>query len=214
MPDTLPATATASATADAALRSRARSVIPGGLWGHLNAERLPEGYPQVFARAEGAHLWDVDGRRFIDFMCSWGPIILGHHHPAVDQAARRQAELGDTMNGPAPVLVDLAELLVETIPHADWCLFAKNGADATTTCVTTARAGTGRRKGLVARGSYHGAVPWCTPSLAGLAEADRAHLIAFEYNDVASLEQAAAQAGDDLVAVLVSAFRHDISRTL
>src|SRR3954447_374550 len=126
MPDILPA------TADAALRTRARRVIPGGLWGHLSAERLPEGYPQFFARAEGAHLWDVDGRRFVDLMCSWGPIILGHHHPAVEEAARRQAALGDCMNGPAPVLVQLAELLVETVAHADWCLFAKNGADATT----------------------------------------------------------------------------------
>src|SRR3954453_13374087 len=139
MPDTLPA------SADAALRRRAGRVIPGGLWGHLNAERLPPGYPQFFARAEGAHLWDVDGRRFIDFMCSWGPIVLGHHHPAVDEAARRQAALGDTMNGPAPGLVALAELLVETIPAAGWCLFAKNGPDATTTCVTLARAGTRRR---------------------------------------------------------------------
>jgi glutamate-1-semialdehyde 2,1-aminomutase len=208
MPDTAPT------TTDAALRRRARRVIPGGLWGHLNADRLPEGYPQYFARAEGAHLWDVDGRRFVDFMCSWGPIILGHHHPAVDEAARRQAELGDTMNGPAPVLVDVAELVVETVPHADWCLFAKNGADATTTCVTTARAGTGRRKVLVARGSYHGAVPWCSPSLAGVTEEDRAHLISFDYNDVQSIEQAAAQAGGDLAAVLVTAFRHDMSRML
>src|SRR5947199_8239674 len=127
MPDTLPA------SADALLRRRACRVIPGGLWGHLNASRLPPGYPQFFARAEGGHLWDVDGRRFIDLRCSWGPIILGHHDKAVDEAARRQAALGDTMNGPAPVLVDLAERLVEMIPHADWCLFAKNGADATTT---------------------------------------------------------------------------------
>src|SRR3954454_18392924 len=95
---------TVAASVDAALRRRAARVIPGGLWGHLNAARLPPGYPQFFARAEGAHLWDVDGRRFVDFMCSWGPTILGHRHQAVDEAARRQAGLGDTMNGPAPVL--------------------------------------------------------------------------------------------------------------
>jgi glutamate-1-semialdehyde 2,1-aminomutase len=80
-------------------------------------------------------------------MCSWGPIVLGHHHhPAVEAAARRQAALGDTLNGPAPVLVDLAELMVAMIPHADWCLFEKNGGDATTAAVTVARAGTGRKQ--------------------------------------------------------------------
>ena len=91
-------------------------------------------------------------------------MVVGYRNPVVEEAARRQAALGDAMNGPAPVLVDLAETLVGMIPHADWCLFQKNGTDATTLCVTVARAGTGRRKVLVARGSYHGAVPWCSPS--------------------------------------------------
>lgn len=196
------------------LRERARQVIPGGLWGHLNAANLPPGYPQYFTRGDGCRIWDVDGREFVDFMCAWGPIVLGHHHPGVTEAARRQAELGDCLNGPAPVLVELAELLVDMIPHAAWCLLAKNGGDATTACVTIARAGTGRRKVLVARGSYHGAVPWCSPSLAGVTAEDRAHLIPFEYNDVASLEAAVDQAGDDLAAVIVTAFRHDMGRTL
>jgi glutamate-1-semialdehyde 2,1-aminomutase len=130
----------------------------------------------------------------------------------VEQAARRQAEQGDCMNGPGPVLVELAELLVAMIPHADWCLFAKNGNDATTSCVTIARAQTGRRKVLVARGSYHGAVPWCSPSLAGVTAEDRAHLLTFDYNDLASLEQAAAAAKGDLAAIIVTAFRHDFGR--
>lgn len=199
---------------DAALRERARQVIPGGLWGHLTASRLPEGYPQFFERGEGCRLWDVDGREFVDFMCSWGPIVLGHHHPAVEEAAARQAALGDCLNGPGPVLVELAELLVEMIPHAEWCQLAKNGTDATTGCVTIARAGTGRRKVLVARGAYHGAVPWCSPSVAGVTEEDRAHLIFYEFNDLQSLEEAVAQAGDDLAAVIVSAFRHDYGRVL
>lgn len=199
---------------DHALRARAERVIPGGLWGHLDASRLPPGYPQYFARAAGSRLWDVDGREFVDFMCSWGPIVLGHHHPGVDEAVRRQAELGDTMNGPAPVLVELAELVVGLIPHADWCIFAKNGNDATTSCVTIARAGTGRRKLLAAHGSYHGAVPWCSPSLAGVTSEDRAHIIGYDYNDVASLENAVDQAGGDLAGIIITAFRHDMSRTL
>jgi glutamate-1-semialdehyde 2,1-aminomutase len=207
----LPATA---AGRDAGLRERARRVIPGGLWGHLNAARLPAGYPQFFARAEGCRLWDVDGREVVDFMCSWGPVVLGHHHPAVEEAARRQAAMGDCMNGPAPILVELAERLVDTIPHADWCLLAKNGTDATTACVTIARAGTGRRKVLVARGSYHGAVPWCSPSLAGVTAEDRAHLVPYDYNDAASVEAAAEQARGDLAAIIVTAFRHDMARAL
>jgi len=199
---------------DAELRRRARSVIPGGLWGHLNAANLPDGYPQFFERGEGCRIVDVDGREFVDFMCSWGPIVLGHHHPGVEAAAQRQAALGDTLNGPAPVLVDLAELMVAMIPHAAWCMFEKNGGDATTAAVTIARAGTGRRKLLVARGSYHGAVPWCSPSLAGVTAEDRAHILHYDYNDIASLEGAVDQAGGDLAAIIVTAFRHDMGRAL
>lgn len=198
---------------DTALRARATRVIPGGLWGHLDAAKLPDGYPQFFERAEGCRLFDVDGREFIDLMCSWGPVVLGHRHPGVERAARTQAERGDCMNGPAPVLVELAELLVELVPHADWCLFGKNGTDATTTCVTVARAETGRRKVLLAEGAYHGAVPWCSPSVAGVTAEDRAHLLRFRYNDVESLDAAAERAGGDLAAVLVSAFRHDMGQT-
>lgn len=196
-------------SADTALRARARRVIPGGLWGHMNAAALPAGYPQFFATAEGCRLTDVDGRSFVDLMCAWGPIILGHRNEVVEAAAREQALQGDCMNGPGPVLVDLAELMVEMVPHADWCLFGKNGTDATTSCVTIARAGTGRRKVLVARGAYHGAVPWCSPSVAGVTEADRAHLLHYSYNDISSIDAAVEQAGGDLAAIIVSAFRHD-----
>jgi glutamate-1-semialdehyde 2,1-aminomutase len=195
---------------DTQLRERARRVLPGGLWGHMDVRRLPEGYPQYFLRADGCRLRDVDGREFIDFMCSWGPVVLGHHHPAVEAAVREQTALGDCMNGPAPVLVELAEAVVDLVPHADWCIFGKNGTDATTTCVTVARAATGRRKVLVARGAYHGAAPWCSPSVAGVTTEDRAHLITFDYTDIASLEAAMERAGDDLAAVIVSAFKHDM----
>ncbi|TJV21929.1 MAG: aminotransferase class III-fold pyridoxal phosphate-dependent enzyme [Mesorhizobium sp.] len=197
---------------DQLLRERAASVIPGGMWGHMATRYLGSAYPQFFERADGCRVWDVDGREYIDLMCSWGPNILGHHHQAVEAAAERQRRLGDAMNGPGEVLVELAELLVKTVAHADWAMLQKNGTDATTACVTIARAGTGRRKVLVARGSYHGAVPWCTPSLAGVTAEDRAHIIHFDYNDVASLEAAVEQAGSDLAAVVVTAFRHDIAR--
>lgn len=201
-------------TADAMLRSRARLVVPGGMWGHLNAARLPEGYPQFFASADGCRVRDVDGREYIDFMCSWGPILLGHRQPEVQAAAEAQAAKGDCFNGPGEVMVELAEDLVAMLPHADWAMFQKNGGDATTCCVTIARAGTGRRKVLVARGSYHGALPWCSPSVAGVTAEDRAHLLHFEYNDMQSLRAAVEEAGKDLAAILVTAFRHDMGRDL
>lgn len=201
---------TPSGPADQALRQRARRVVPGGMSGHLNAAALPAGYPQFFQRGEGCRLWDVDGRVFIDFMCGWGPNLLGYNHPEVEAAARAQDALGDCLNGPTPRFVELAEALVDSIAHADWVLFQKNGTDATTVALMVARAATGRRKVIAAQGSYHGAAPWCTPVAAGTTAEDRVHLIRCRYNDVASLEAAAAQAGDDLAAVLLAPIRHDL----
>jgi glutamate-1-semialdehyde 2,1-aminomutase len=199
-------------SADEALRARALKVIPGGMWGHMNVARLPPGYPQFFRSASGCRLRDAAGTEYVDLMCGYGPIVLGYGDPDVEAAAAEQRGRGDLMTGPAECQVELAELVVETIPHADWVLFAKNGTDATTACVTIARAGTQRRKVLVAKGSYHGAAPWCTPSLAGVTAEDRAHILHYDYNDVASLERAADEAGRDLAAVLVTAFRHDVKR--
>ena len=205
-----PPTETAIETTDQALRRRARRVVPGGMTGHLNAAALPPGYPQFFQRGDGCRLWDVDGRDVIDFMCAWGPNLLGYRHPEVEAAAQAQAALGDCLNGPTPRFVELAEALVDTIAHADWVLFQKNGTDATTVALMVARAATGKRKVLAAQGSYHGATPWCTPVPAGTTPEDRAHLIRFRYNDVASLEAAAAEAGPDLAAVLLAPIRHDL----
>lgn len=201
-------------SADSLLRDRAAQVIPGGMWGHMRAAAVPDGYPQFFTGGEGARVTDADGREYIDFMCSWGPIVLGHRHPAVEEAAAARWRGGDCLNGPTDQAVELAELLVRTMPSADWALFQKNGTDATTGCVTIARARTGRRRILVARGAYHGAVPWCSPSLVGVTAEDRAHLAYYEFNDIASLEQAVADAGEDLAGVIVSAFRHDLGRAL
>ena len=196
-------------TPDQKLRARARRVIPGGMYGHMRSEALPSGYPQFFERAAGCHIWDVNGRRYLDFMCSWGPIVLGHNHPVVTEAVHRQMAQGDCMDGPSERMVELAERLVGLLPHADWAIFAKNGTDATTTCVVLARAATGRRKILAAQGAYHGAVPWCSPHPLGVTAEDRAHMIYYVYTDIPSLEAAVESAGADLAGVIVSAFRHD-----
>jgi glutamate-1-semialdehyde 2,1-aminomutase len=202
-------TRTHTQTKDAEMRARAAKVIPGGMYGHQNAGTLPEGFPQFLERGRGCHIWDVDDNEYIDFMCSYGPIILGHADPIVDAAAAEQQSNADCQDGPSSRIVELAELLVQTIPHADWAVFQKNGTDATTLCVSIARAATGRRKVLVARGAYHGSAPWCTPRPAGTTPEDRAHLLHYTYNDLASVEAAAAEAGADLAAIVVSPFRHD-----
>lgn len=194
---------------DRALRDRASTVIPGGMYGHQSARRLPHEYPQFMARGRGARVWDVDGNEYVDLMCSYGPVVLGHRHPDVEAAVQAQAAIADCQNGPAECMVELAEELVRTVSHADWAMFQKNGTDATTLCCTIARAATKRSKILVAKGSYHGAAPWCTPNPVGTTPADRVNLVYYRYNDLESATAAAAGAGDDLAAVLVSPFRHD-----
>ena len=103
----------------------------------------------------------------------------------------------------------LCELFVDTVDHADWAMLAKNGTDATTMCVTIARATTKRRKVMVAKGAYHGAAPWCTPNPAGTTAEDRAHLVHYTFNDYESVKRAVEECGDDLAAIVVSPFRHD-----
>ncbi|MEU3342975.1 aminotransferase class III-fold pyridoxal phosphate-dependent enzyme [Streptomyces sp. NPDC006668] len=194
---------------DGELRARAAKVVPGGMYGHMNGAQLPSAYPQFFARGDGPRLWDVDGNEYIDMMCSYGPIVLGHRHPSVEAAVAAQQAEGDCFSGPSARLVELAELLVDTLPAADWAMFCKNGTDATTLCLTIARAATGRATVLAATGSYHGAAPWCTPNPTGTTPADRSNIGYFDYNDLASVEQAAQKADGDLAAIIVTPFRHD-----
>jgi glutamate-1-semialdehyde 2,1-aminomutase len=207
----IPATSTDNRprSTDQQLRRRAGAVIPGGMYGHQSAGPLPPEYPQFMRGGRGARIWDVDGNEYVDLMCSYGPVVLGHQHPAVEAAARAQAEQADCQNGPGEVMVELAELLVATVRHADWAMLAKNGTDATTICCTIARAKTGRSRILVATGAYHGAAPWCTPRLAGVTSADRANLGYYTFNDLESVTAAAREAGTDLAAIVVSPFKHD-----
>ncbi len=195
--------------ADRALRTRAEKVIPNGMYGHQTALLLPDGYPQFFARAEGAYLWDVNGQKYIDYMCAYGPNLLGYGHPAIDAAYIAQLKLGDTMTGPSAVMVELAEAFTGMISHASWAMFCKNGTDANSMAMVIARACSGKRKILIAHGAYHGAAPWCTPLRTGILPEDRAHQIYYDYNDAASLQAAVAEAGDDLAGIFATPFKHD-----
>jgi glutamate-1-semialdehyde 2,1-aminomutase len=198
-------------TEDAALSARAAAVMPwkDGIYGHMSTAFLPAGYPQFYARGEGARVWDVDGNSYIDLMCSWGTIVLGHRHPAVEAAVAHQQALGDCLNGPGRPMVELAELLTETIGHADWAMFAKNGTDATTICTMVARAATGRRYILAAGGAYHGSAPWCTPRLDGTIAEDRSSVELYRFNDLASVQAAVDRCDGDVAGIMVSPFKHD-----
>ena len=197
---------------DLLLRKRAEAFIPGGMWGHMSVKKLPFGYPQFFSKAKDSRIWDLDGNCYIDFMCGYGPNILGYNNADVDQAVNEQRKKLDLGNGPSALVVDLAEKITTLVDSADWALFAKNGTDATTTCLTISRAATGKKKILVAKGSYHGSAPWCTPVATGVVEEDISNLIFFEYNDSASLEDAEKKAGADLAGIILTAFRHDVRK--
>lgn len=146
------------------LFQRAANVIPGGVYGHLgpaNGCFVPvDAFPFFSERAEGAYYWDVDGNRFLDYMCAYGPNILGYNDPDVDRAAMEQAQRGNCVNSPSAKMVEFAETLVDTVKMADWAFFAKNGGDVTSLAVMTARAATGRKKIILVKGNYHGVAPW------------------------------------------------------
>jgi glutamate-1-semialdehyde 2,1-aminomutase len=196
---------------DATLRARAARVLPwsDGLYGHMGVRGLPAGFPQFHERGDGPLVWDVDGNEYVDLMCSWGPMVLGHHHPIVDEAARDQARRGDALNGPTAAMVELAELLAATADGAAWSMFTKNGTDATTVSVMIARAATQRRYVLAAQGAYHGSAPWCTPRPDGTIFEDRAALEYFEFNDLTTVRAAIARCDADIAAIIVSPFKHD-----
>ena len=147
-----------------ALMDRARRVVPSGIYGHQSPALLtPGAYPSFLARGEGCRIWDVDGNEYIDFVCSYGPIVLGHRHPRVEEAVRKQMGQADCQNLPGEAWVELAELLLGITPWAGWVAFAKNGSDVTTWSLAVARAYTGRDKMIMAADAYHGIGAWCTP---------------------------------------------------
>lgn len=193
-----------------ALLARAERVVPGGIYGHTAPALLvPGAYPYFFSRARGSRIWDVDGHAYVDLLCSYGPIVLGHNHPKVDEAAARRAKAGRLMNGPGPEWVQLAERLVGLMPFADWTVFAKNGSEVCQWALQVARAATGRSTILAARGAYHGVHPWCTPARAGVTEGDRAHVTHFRWNDLDSLDAALAAHEGDVAGIIVTPFRHE-----
>jgi glutamate-1-semialdehyde 2,1-aminomutase len=200
-------TTTTQGQASIDLDRRAVKALPRGLAGHMSPQVNWPGAPRYIGRAEGSRFWDVDGNEYLDLMCSWGPIVLGHLQPEVEEAVARQHAQVDCGNGAAPVMVDLAERLVSLVDDGAWALFGKNGSDATTLAVTLARAHTGRRTVLIANGAYHGSLPWCNPDAQGTVPGDRASLDYFDFNDLGSVTAAAEAHAGDLAAVITSPLR-------
>lgn len=188
---------------------RAAAVIPGGIYGHTSpVAGLPDAFPYFAEDAEGCRYRDVDGNVYLDYMCGYGPIILGYHRPEVEAAAAAQRAKGAVFNHPTPVMVELAEALVNRVDFADWAVFAKNGSDVTTWAVQVARQETGRRKVLRIEGSYHGVDAWCTPGHGGILAEDRVHVDAFRWNDLDGFARLVSIHDGDVAAVIVTPYHH------
>ncbi|MCI8525197.1 MAG: aminotransferase class III-fold pyridoxal phosphate-dependent enzyme [Oscillospiraceae bacterium] len=192
---------------------RAAKVIPSGVYGHLGPAEgcfIPvEAFPMFSSRAQGSYFWDVDGNRFIDYMCAYGPNILGYNDPDVDEAARKQREKGDCVTAPSTRMIDFAELLVDTVHSADWAFFAKNGNDVTTMAVMTARAYTHKKKIVFFKGYYHGVAPWSQKiDYAGILEEDVMHNLYVDWNDCDQLEQVFRKYRGQIAGVIAQPYMH------
>ena len=192
-----------------ALYARAQAVIPGGIFGHFGAAVRAAG-PKFFSRSGGARFQDIDGNEYVDYMCGFGPMILGYNHPEVESAALDKQRLGQAVSVASPVMVELAEHLVERIDGADWALFGKNGTDATSLAVMIARAATGRRKIIKVDGAYHGVAPWMREGQLGAIAADGEQVLKVRWNDVAGFERLLTEHGDDVACFIATPYHHPV----
>ncbi len=192
---------------------RALNVIPSGIYGHLGPSEglfLPlEKWPLISSKAKGTYFWDMDGNRYLDLMCAYGPNVLGYGDPDVDRAAMEQLMAGNCTTAPSYKMVECAELLTDTVACADWAFFMKNGTDATTFGVLTARAATGRKKTIFLRGYYHGNQPWAMKAdYPGILPEEVANNIVVPWFDIPALESAWDQAKGDVAALIAQPYDH------
>jgi glutamate-1-semialdehyde 2,1-aminomutase len=197
------------------LFSRAKAVIPGGVSSPVRAFKAVGGSPLFVARAEGARFWDEDGRSFVDYVGSWGPMILGHAHPVVLEAIREAASRGTSYGAPCSLEVELAERVVRHVPSVEKVRFVSSGTEATMSALRVARGFTGRRKILKFDGCYHGhadallvaagsgVATLGIPGSPGVPEGTVADTLVVPYNDTPAVEQVVAAHGSDLAAVIV-----------
>lgn len=190
---------------------RALRVVPGGVYGHQSPALLTRGhFPFFLDSASGCRVRDVDGNEYVDFMCAYGPMVVGYGNPEVERAAADQRARCDTGNLPAPVFVELAEKLVALTPGAAWATFAKNGSDVCTWAVAVSRKATGRDLVVKVEGAYHGVHDWCNAIRHGFLESDRASVRSFRWNDLDGLARLFGEAPTSIAAVIVTPIRHDV----
>lgn len=193
------------------LFQKAARVIPCGIYGHMSPAPLipPTAYPFYTKAAKGSKFWDIDGNEFIDYMCAYGPMILGYNHEKIDEAAAKQYRLGNCVTAPAPVMVELAEKLVDLVPAADWAFFAKNGGDVTSYAVMVARAETGRKKMVMMRGGYHGVAPWMqAPGHHGVMDEDHKNCIRIDWNDFAAFQKVVDENPGRIAGFMATPYHH------
>jgi len=193
----------------------AQKVIPGGVNSPVRAFRSVGGAPRFFARGSGALAWDVDGRAYIDYVGSWGPLILGHAHPTVIAAVQAAVTDGLSFGAPTAAEVELAELLCRRVPGLEQVRLVSSGTEATMSAIRLARGFTGRTRIVKFEGCYHGhadallvkagsgALTLGNPSSAGVPAATAADTLVLEYNNPAMLESAFARDGDKIACVIV-----------
>jgi glutamate-1-semialdehyde 2,1-aminomutase len=197
------------------LFERARRLIPGGVNSPVRAFRAVGGVPRFFERAAGAHLWDAEGRRYIDYVGSWGPMLAGHTHPAVVEAVQEAATRALSFGAPTEAEVELAEMLCRLVPSLELVRLVSSGTEATMTAIRLARGHTGRGLILKFEGCYHGhadallvkagsgALTFGNPSSAGVPAETAAQTMVLDYNDVAQLKKLFAEKGKDIAGVIV-----------
>ncbi|MCZ7565843.1 MAG: glutamate-1-semialdehyde 2,1-aminomutase [Burkholderiales bacterium] len=198
-----------------ALFERAQARIPAGVNSPVRAFRAVGGTPRFFERAEGPYFWDADGRRYIDYMGSWGTAVAGHAHPEVVAAVQAAAARGLSYGAPTEAEIELAELLCRLLPSMELVRLVSSGTEATMTALRLARGFTGRPKIVKFEGCYHGhadsllvkagsgALTFGNPSSAGVPPEIAGHTVVLSFNDCAQLAQAFRTAGDAIAGVIV-----------
>ncbi len=197
------------------LFDRARRVIPGGVNSPVRAFRAVGGTPRFVQRAHGAYFWDANGKRYIDYIGSWGPMILGHGHPAVLEAVQKAAVDGFSFGAPTEREVELAEEILKLVPSMDMVRLVSSGTEAGMSALRLARGATGRSKIIKFEGCYHGhadallvkagsgLATFGNPTSAGVPPEVVQHTLVLEYNNVAQLEEAFSLHGSQLACLMI-----------